>query len=64
MVNLQGYDVNIVHIVGNKNPTDYFTRQAWNNDQKLSQHIKCVDSEVVNQVRVQRMQVTRRYKQL
>ena len=49
---LQGYDIEIRHIPGKVNPADTFTRQAWAGDAHEVAHVKDIDRELVDMIRV------------
>ena len=44
---LQGYDVEIRHIPGAKNPADALTRKHWGEDKRLIEAVKRQDAELV-----------------
>ena len=52
MVYLQGYDIDIQHIPGARNPTDSFTRSDWLGTGKFSKNVKNEDNELVKFLRV------------
>ena len=49
---LQGYDIEIRHIPGKVNPADMLTRQAWAGDAHEVAHVKDIDRELVDMIRV------------
>ena len=49
---LQGYDIEIRHIPGKVNPADTLTRQAWAGDAHEVAHVKDIDRELVEMIRV------------
>ena len=49
---LQGYDIEIRHIPGKVNPADTLTRQAWAGDAHEVAHVKDLDQELVDMIRV------------
>ena len=49
---LQGYDIEIRHIPGKVNPADTLTRQAWAGDAHEVAHVKDIDRELVDMIRV------------
>ena len=49
---LQGYDIEIRHIPGKVNPADTLTRQAWAGDAYEVAHVKDIDRELVEMIRV------------
>ena len=49
---LQGYDIDIQHIPGARNPTDSFTRSDWLGTGKFNKNVKNEDSELVKFLRV------------
>ena len=49
---LQGYDIDIQHILGARNPTDSFTRSDWLGTSKFSKNVKNEDNELVKFLRV------------
>ena len=49
---MQGYDIDIQHIPGARNPTDSFTRNDWLGTGKFSKNVKNEDNELVKFLRV------------
>ena len=49
---LQGYDIEIRHIPGKVNPADTLTRQAWAGDAHEVAHVKDIDRELVDMIRI------------
>ena len=51
---LQGYDVDIRHIPGVRNPADALTRRSWVCDKARSQRVKIKDDDLVKILRVEK----------
>ena len=49
---LQGYDIEIQHIPGRRNPADALTRRQAQDDQKLNDAVKAEDSRLVKMLQV------------